>query len=45
MTKFKSVNKTKIVFLWVLSALLIGFASIFVFERIYYNSDCQIGSS
>lgn len=45
MTKFKSVNKPKIVFLWILSALLIGFASDFVFERIYCNSGRQVGVS
>jgi len=46
MTKFiKSVNKPKIVFLWVLSTLLIGFASIFVLEKIYCNSGRQISSS
>jgi len=45
MTKFiKSVNKPKIVFLWVLSTLLIGFASIFIVEKINSNSGRQISS-
>jgi len=46
MAKFiKSVNKPKIVFLWFLFACLLGFAAIFVFERVYGNSGRQTGSS
>ncbi len=45
MTKFKFVNKPKIVFLWVLFASLVGFAAIFIVDRIYCNSGRQIGNS
>ena len=46
MAKFtKFVNKPKIVILWFLFTCLIGFAAIFVFEKIYGNSGHQAGSN
>ena len=46
MAKFiKSVNKPKVLFLWVLFVCLVGFAVIFVFEKIYCNSGRQTGGN